>query len=395
MSNIVFEDKGFINEAKINIIRRNEIYTYMAENDLNVIDDSSELNFCNINFNIEIGDNLYSDLDTIYGQSIESNLKILRCKDNGSVIKLYILEYQKNKQTPEISMYDEVWFYTNYNDKLGDEAIKMIDKPFYCIMWENDIYADVVLGYMMEDGKKKMTINGSNDYSYSPNDTVRLTFMNNTKFSILFSNVRKIIKNMVTLHKKGIYHLDIKPENITNDFRFMDFGCTVDIDKFYQILTDLYSGKINQIRLGTCGFQAPELIMFKTFYKELPPIEDMPLILSQMDIFSLGCCIFYILFGISFYEDFIGTGTIKITANRGLELYNEIFNDPDNKKIDTMQIYRDYFDDDGIYTKLMEQLNERYSSLSPSVDVDIDLYEWMIKLNPHERVDIETLNKFV
>jgi serine/threonine protein kinase len=391
-----FEKKGFVNKAKINIIRRSEIYTYMADNALDIIDDSSELDFNNFNFNIEINGITYKDFKIIYGHSIDSNTKIIRCGDNNSIIKLYIFEHEKKDSIPEISMFNETWFYTNYNNKLDNEAIKMVDKPFHCIMWENDTSADIILGYMMEDGNKKLRLDSSNDYCYSSNDNIRLTYMNNTHFPELFKNIRKIVKNLATLHNKGIYHLDIKPDNITQDFKFMDFGCAVDVGKFYETLTDLYSGKIDQLRVGTCGFQAPELIMFKKFFKELPPIEDIPLILSQIDIFSLGCTIFYIIFGISFYEDFIGTGTSHIKNNGGINMYNELFIDMNNTKIDTRKVYMDYFSNNGYYIKLMQQLNQYYfNNNNNNIDVDIDIYIWMLQLNPHERIDMNTLSDFV
>ena len=94
----------------------------------------------------------------------------------------------------------------------------------------------------------------------------------------------KIILAIQALHKMGICHLDIKPDNIllfgdNFEIKIGDFGLSSSIYGKY--------GKVLQSgNAGTYGYKAPEIIKGKYFDGE------------ETDVFSLGVLLFILLIGI-------------------------------------------------------------------------------------------------
>lgn len=388
MSDIDYNAYGFETLAKITFTRRNEFYKDDSHEILEPLNDFVEMDFVDCNFTLEIDGEIYKNFITIYGVSDDNATKILKCNKPNLIFKLSLYEYDKKSVfNPDIM--NEVLFYNQNNDIIENEAIKQIGKSFYIPMWEDNKTADILLGYMMENGDKNMRIVGTNDYKYLSSDAIRLTYLDKTNLHDIVKKNRVIIKNMISMHKKGIFHLDIKPENITLAGKFIDFGCSSNVEQFHNKLMDLYMGNTNEIRLGTLGYQAPELLMFKSFYNDLPSIEDLPLIMSQMDIFSMGCTIFYTLFGMSFYDDSVANINID-WKNIKYRLYGEKFVDPNDNTVDTMKIYQDYFGKDGYHLQLLRQMNE-YSVYH----TDMSIYLAMLRLNPHERADVDLIGKFI
>lgn len=388
MSEIDFKAYGFDTTGKMTITRRNEFYNDDSEKILEPINDFCEMDFSNCNFTLEINGTIYNNFKTIYGVNDENTTKVLKCNDPSIVFKLCLYEYHKNRTfNPDIL--NDITFYNQHNTDIEDECVKKLGDSFYIVLWENENMADILMGYIMEYGGMKIGVTGCNDYKYLSSDAIRLTYVDKSNMNEIVKKNRIIIKNMISLHKKGIFHMDIKPENITNAAKFIDFGCSVSIEQFHNKLMDLYMGNRDQLRMGTYGYQAPELMMFKSFYKDLPSVEDIPLIMSQMDIFSMGCTIFNILFGISFYDDAVSTSTINF-GNLKYKIHGELFADPNDNRVDTMDIYQRYFGEDGYHLQLLRQMAEH-----SSFHTDMCIYLAMIRLNPHERADIELIESFI
>jgi serine/threonine protein kinase len=100
-----------------------------------------------------------------------------------------------------------------------------------------------------------------------------------------------LIKILIKICDKDIYHLDIKPANIlfninTNEIKLADFGLTCD-----------RTNKDKKRACGTPGFIAPEIT--KDYMR--------PDISCKADVFSMGCTIYKLIFNRGIYhnlEDF-------------------------------------------------------------------------------------------
>lgn len=92
--------------------------------------------------------------------------------------------------------------------------------------------------------------------------------------------MREICLGLMSLHKHGIVHMDVKPDNImysySNDFKLADLGLA-------RIITHL-AGEIEE---GDSRYLAPELLC---------SMEALP-DLTKADIFSLGATIYEIIKG--------------------------------------------------------------------------------------------------
>lgn len=98
--------------------------------------------------------------------------------------------------------------------------------------------------------------------------------------------VLQIITGLEFLHGLGIYHGDLKPENIviTKKGRvvIVDFGCALHNDENKCLAKDLF-------RKGTPGFCPPEIIDVSVL--------DRTVLLDKIDVWALGCCFYYIFEG--------------------------------------------------------------------------------------------------
>lgn len=90
-----------------------------------------------------------------------------------------------------------------------------------------------------------------------------------------------ILKGLKTLHLNGIFHANLKLENLIfctnkkdNEIFLLNF-------KFMEELTEGYREKL--IKKGNNFYVAPEILEGKPFNQ-------------QVDIFSLGVCLFYMVF---------------------------------------------------------------------------------------------------
>ena len=146
---------------------------------------------------------------------------------------------------------------------------------------------------------------------------------------------QKILMGVQALHESGIYHLDLKLENIVldNDFnpKICDFG-----------LATNEKGKLID-NIGTKGYKAPQIVELSGYSGE------------KADIFSLGCILFNLI-----------TGTI---AFENAESNNAVYKYIITKKIDKF------------FEKIDNILN-RTESLSPAFK---ELYPRMIAYEEKDR----------
>lgn len=98
--------------------------------------------------------------------------------------------------------------------------------------------------------------------------------------------VLQIIQGLKFLHGLGIYHGDLKPENIvsTKSGRvvIVDFGCAIRKDTNECLAKDLF-------RKGTPGFSPPEIIDISVL--------DRIVMLDKIDVWALGCVFYYVFEG--------------------------------------------------------------------------------------------------
>ncbi|KAF7683373.1 Serine/threonine-protein kinase PLK4 [Astathelohania contejeani] len=95
-----------------------------------------------------------------------------------------------------------------------------------------------------------------------------------------------IIEAVRYIHSVGVYHGDLKPENIVvigTDIKLVDFGCA-------ETTNDKYLRAKDTLFRGTPGFSPPEAS------KPMP--EGTMVLCEHLDLWGLGCCIYYIYSGI-------------------------------------------------------------------------------------------------
>jgi serine/threonine protein kinase len=106
----------------------------------------------------------------------------------------------------------------------------------------------------------------------------------------LLSISRQVIEAIAYIHSEGVYHLDIKPENVMigpgGTVKLIDFGCSVLCKE----------GKVSADSLqfdGTPAYMAPEMI-------HRP--KESALLLAPMDVWGFGCFMYYIFTGKQAFE---------------------------------------------------------------------------------------------
>ncbi|CAD8118742.1 unnamed protein product [Paramecium sonneborni] len=108
-----------------------------------------------------------------------------------------------------------------------------------------------------------------------------------TTEKVLAELLYKLLLGLHHIHSKGVFHRDIKFDNIFN--RFPD--CLTDSCIVNFSSADFHENKMHR-RIGTPGFMAPEIFKTKQYDQ-------------QIDVFSLGVIFYYIVFGkMPFGSDF-------------------------------------------------------------------------------------------
>ena len=142
-------------------------------------------------------------------------------------------------------------------------------------------------------------------------DLVHIQSMYNNKIVpeevVLTQFLLPLLRALEYLHERGIIHIDVKPENIVvmedGTVKLCDFGLAID--------TNLHTP--NKF-LGTEEFMAPEVVnLTKTGYS------------NKVDMWSLGCTIYELLFG---NTPFIGNSkeeTFKNILNAPVHFPQDIF----------------------------------------------------------------------
>jgi serine/threonine protein kinase len=407
MSDLELDNKGFIDDLHIEIIESisnlsNDEETDDPNNDIdssNLSNDEDEetddpndeidfssLDFSNTNFKLITQGETYEDFDVIYVDNEQYGVKILRCKSHNVIIKLFLWDFNDDNDY-DPCIVNEVGFYNDNNDKLGNEVIKMINKPFYNILWYNKSEGEIILGYIMEDGHSRYKIYKLIQYDYEKNfKNIRITSLENIGWNDFVVDSKKLINNFITLKKNNISHFDIKPENITKELKFMDFGCYMNVHDFYNYIVQLYNGNVNCLSMGTIGYQAPELVLTKLFYPTLPSLEYLSEIMYKIDLFSLGCTLISMICNMSFYEDIIYMQCMCENTT----MFELMFMTPYERPEKIKKYYYKYFDESGYFKSLIRQLKERIKSREL-----LDLIEAMVSLNPHERPDLDVLENYL
>ena len=136
---------------------------------------------------------------------------------------------------------------------------------------------------------------------------------NETHCKVIF---KKILEAINAIHKKGIYHLDIKLQNILLDENFQpkitDFVLSIQKEESKDCFL-----KLNKEVIGTKEYMAPQILAYKKFNT------------IKADIFSLGVTIFTLSarvnrFGKASGKDFFYKHIKENTENSIKEYWNKI-----------------------------------------------------------------------
>ena len=136
-----------------------------------------------------------------------------------------------------------------------------------------------------------------NDEFYNFNNVERKETL--LKFDVWLNLVENILKSVYFIHSKNIFHRDLTPGNImisnsTKNVLLIDFGFSwMAEDRLKDDVSNNDNIKIRKAvnnfttsRVGTLRFIAPEVLNYKGKYDA-----------EKADIWSLGCIMYYLLFG--------------------------------------------------------------------------------------------------
>ncbi|MHB8261064.1 MAG: protein kinase family protein [Bacteroidia bacterium] len=147
------------------------------------------------------------------------------------------------------------------------------------------------------------------------------SFMEENRFAFTLNQkltfCTNILNNIKKLHEIGIYHRDIKHDNIlcvNDEFKIGDLGLVTFQDR------DFSMDQVNE-KIGPVGWLSPEATnKMLTFEKEIGQTYDCD-INHQSDIFQLGKLFWYI------FQGNLPTGQVQNADHRfnDLEIYNVIF----------------------------------------------------------------------
>lgn len=386
------DNKGFI-QGKI------EFKSIPTEVDIEDGQGLDWLDLNNINFTFEIENITYNEFTTIYQDDREYGTVVLKCphpkEDNTDIVIKFLmteLNYNIKDTKPKIindPIMNDIKFYQEYGFKLGNITTNIIDRPFYIIIWESKVYKELIVGYKMKYvgptlDKYENVITTYKYYNPYSDEILfpRITYYNPSFISEIILKTKQIINNINKLHEKGIYHLDLKPDNISTNGQLIDFDSASTIINFESMLNNLYLGNNQYLMLGTPGYQAPEIITMQNYYPGKPTKEQYNEIWEKMDVFSLGCCLCYILFNdISFYQESINNYYPNVRSILAFQYFIT------SNQIDTPRLYKLYFGDNGHIHRLLYQLKKNMVTKKKY----IDLVSQMVRLNPDERISIKTL----
>ncbi|XP_024018770.1 serine/threonine-protein kinase/endoribonuclease IRE1a [Morus notabilis] len=128
-----------------------------------------------------------------------------------------------------------------------------------------------------------ISVTSSDEHSELPNilEDADLWDDNNRPTPLLLKLIRDIVSAIEHLHKLGIVHRDVKPENVLIQKQSSSFHAKLSDMDISRRLRDNKSALSNHFsRCGTTGWKAREWLLFERQT-------------HAMDLFSLGCLIFY------------------------------------------------------------------------------------------------------
>ncbi|CAD8057202.1 unnamed protein product [Paramecium sonneborni] len=219
-------------------------------------------------------------------QGFANTYKIIEKIGKGNQAEVYSCRYQLGDEKFAVKQYQK-YKLTNRQDKIAllkeISILRQVQNENIIHLYEvfeneNNIY---VVMELLEGGDLQ-------DYLKQPN-----TFLNEKQ---LASFIYRLFKAILSFHKIGIIHRDIKPKNIILRKQNLSKFCVVDFG-----LADYYNkdGKYLFQRCGTPGFVAPEILRDE-FYD------------FKVDVFSVGVIMYILITG---EEPFGGDYNETITKN--------------------------------------------------------------------------------
>jgi len=228
-------------------------------------------NFQNNNppFNSHINNPL-SDYETIKILGQGHYGKVKKVKDKfGNIYALKEIRIIKNKNELK-HLNREVTIPLTFNHKNIIKYYKSFEYDGNCYILA-EFYESKNLKEFIDERKKQA-------------ETMHLAHPEHFDQKLIINIFRQILEGFIYLHKKGIAHRDIKPDNILinskNEIKITDFGLAAYLEGNNR--GDLSGGRT---RVGTRSYGAPEIVFFKEF----------DLVDVSCDIFSLGYTIFELM----------------------------------------------------------------------------------------------------
>ncbi|CAD8188689.1 unnamed protein product [Paramecium pentaurelia] len=221
----------------------------------------------------EINQKIWEELKK---QSLQITFKhdydIQKMIGKGNFAKVYLCNKKSDKQQFAVKVFEKSKMINTETDRLALlKEISILRKLNYKgFIKLHEVYEDETHIYLVQE-----YLQGGELYQH---------IKKNQKLpeNIVAGIIATLLKSLEYLHKKNILHRDLKPENmilrkkgILDDLVIADFG-----------LADFYDPFGNYMfqRCGTPGFVAPEILQDKLYD-------------SKVDIYSVGCLMYLLLFG--------------------------------------------------------------------------------------------------
>lgn len=285
--------------------------------DSDEIANQCDLDWYSINFDLIIDGYKINkkEIKHIYRSEISNNntiniIKVKQPNEQQFIVKLESIETNfTDFNCKQLSILQEILFYEKIKNLKELEKIvpNMIKTPFRIKIWEKNNRAEYMFGYMMTDcGQNIQTYNRKADIGVDHYFNGSECNVNNIKnIDILCLQIKQLITNIMCMHSHGIYHLDIKSDNImvksTGSIYFIDFG-RCQTNNYNQFKKDLrYLDDSNPyLVFGTPGFQALEILTPGKYFNQEMTDDNIKECWVKMDLFALGCTIVDMMFRFNF-----------------------------------------------------------------------------------------------